>query len=82
MPWAFHVVWYAMTADMVRVDVFGSDTRRQLSQVKSPYIFRSGKKGNCLGSVGRWGVKGYKVKVVNFNPHSTIRYNQYVKPEK
>lgn len=30
----------------------------------------------------RWGVKGYKVKVVNFNPHSTIRYNHYVKPEK
>lgn len=30
----------------------------------------------------KWGVKGYKVKVVNFNPHSTIRYNQYVKPEK
>ena len=30
----------------------------------------------------RWGVKGYKVKVVNFNPHSTIRYNTYVKPEK
>ncbi len=30
----------------------------------------------------RWGVKGYKVKVVNFNPHSTIRYNSYVKPEK
>jgi hypothetical protein len=30
----------------------------------------------------RWGVKGYKVKVVNFNPHSTIRYNTFVKPEK
>lgn len=30
----------------------------------------------------RWGVKGYKVKMLNFNPHSTIRYNQYVKPEK
>lgn len=30
----------------------------------------------------KWGVKGYKVKVVNFNPHSTIRYNTYVKPEK
>lgn len=30
----------------------------------------------------KWGVKGYKVKVVNFNPHSTIRYNSYVKPEK
>lgn len=27
----------------------------------------------------RWGTKGYKVKVVNFNPHATIRYNQYVK---
>ena len=30
----------------------------------------------------RWGVKGYKVKILNFNPHSTIRYNQYVMPEK
>lgn len=30
----------------------------------------------------RWGVKGYKVKVVNFNPHSTIIYNTYVRPEK
>lgn len=30
----------------------------------------------------RWGIKGYKVKVVNFNPHTTIRYNSYVKPEK
>lgn len=27
----------------------------------------------------RWGTKGYKVKVVNFNPHATIRYNQYIK---
>ena len=30
----------------------------------------------------RWGVKGYKVKFVNFNPHSTIIYNTYVKPQK
>ena len=29
----------------------------------------------------RWGTKGYKVKVVNFNPHATIRYNQYIKVE-
>lgn len=27
----------------------------------------------------RWGTKGYDVKVVNFNPHSTIRYNTFVK---
>lgn len=27
----------------------------------------------------RWGIKGYEVKAVNFNPHSTIRYNTYVK---
>lgn len=27
----------------------------------------------------RWGTKGYEVKAVNFNPHSTIRYNTYVK---
>lgn len=27
----------------------------------------------------RWGVKGYEVKVVNFNPHATIRYNTFVK---
>ena len=29
----------------------------------------------------RWGIKGYKVKAVNFNPHSTIIYNRYIKPE-
>lgn len=27
----------------------------------------------------RWGVKGYELKVVNHNPHSTIRYNTVVK---
>lgn len=26
----------------------------------------------------RWKVKGYEVKVANFNPHATIRYNTYV----
>ena len=30
----------------------------------------------------RWGIKGYYVKALNFNPHTTIIYNQYVKPEK
>ena len=27
----------------------------------------------------KWGVKGYEVKVVNFNPHSTVRYNNFVR---
>lgn len=27
----------------------------------------------------KWGTKGYDVKVVNFNPHSTIRYNTFVR---
>ena len=27
----------------------------------------------------RWGVKGYQVKAVNYNPYSTIRYSSYVK---
>lgn len=27
----------------------------------------------------RWGTKGYEVKVVNFNPHSTIKYNTFIK---
>lgn len=27
----------------------------------------------------RWGVKGYRLKTVNFNPHSTIRSNTFVK---
>ena len=27
----------------------------------------------------RWGTKGYEVKAVSFNPHTTIRYNTYVK---
>lgn len=39
-------------------------------------------KHRILWGLIKWGVKGYKVKLVNFNPHSTIRYNSYVKPEK
>lgn len=27
----------------------------------------------------KWGTKGYEVKIMNFNPHSTIRYNTFVK---
>lgn len=30
----------------------------------------------------RWGVKGYKVKIINFNPHAHVIYNRYVMPEK
>ncbi len=26
----------------------------------------------------KWGTKGYKVKLINFNPHSTIQYEQFV----
>lgn len=26
----------------------------------------------------RWGTRGYDVKVVNFNPHSTLTYNSYI----
>lgn len=26
----------------------------------------------------RWGTKGYNVKVLNFNPHSTILYNSFI----
>ena len=26
----------------------------------------------------RWGTKGYDVKVANFNPHSSVRYNTFV----
>lgn len=29
----------------------------------------------------KWGTKGFKVKVINFNPHSTVMYNQYVRME-
>lgn len=27
----------------------------------------------------RWGTKGYGIKIVNFNPHGTVLYNQYIK---
>lgn len=27
----------------------------------------------------KWGVRGYEVKAVNFNPHATIYYNTYIK---
>lgn len=30
----------------------------------------------------RWGTKGYRVKVVNYNPHSTISYKQYIGVDK
>lgn len=29
-----------------------------------------------------WGVKGYWVKLVNYNPKSTVKYNRYIKPRK
>mgnify|MGYP001517268150 FL=1 len=30
----------------------------------------------------RWGTKGYNVKVLNFNPHSTILYNSFIQVHK
>ena len=30
----------------------------------------------------RWGTKGYKVKIVNFNPHARVIYNKYIKAER
>uniref|UniRef100_UPI003FEFAD5E DUF6549 family protein n=1 Tax=Prevotella sp. TaxID=59823 RepID=UPI003FEFAD5E len=30
----------------------------------------------------RWGTKGYNVKVLNFNPHSTILYNSFIQVSK
>ena len=50
-------------------DVVGSDTRGQLLQVKSRYIFRSIKGGNCLGSVGRWGLLRQQWGAL-FTPHT------------
>ena len=30
----------------------------------------------------RWGTKGYRVKVINFNPHSTLLYKRFVTTDK
>lgn len=30
----------------------------------------------------RWGTKGYRVKMVNFNPHARVTYNKYIKAGK
>lgn len=30
----------------------------------------------------RWGTKGYKVSIVNFNPHAHVIYNKYIKAGK
>ena len=30
----------------------------------------------------KWGTKGYQVKTTNFNPHSSIRYNTFVKKKR
>ena len=29
----------------------------------------------------RWGTKGYRLKIVNFNPHARVNYNQYIRVE-
>lgn len=30
----------------------------------------------------RWGTKGYRVKVINYNPHARLLYEQYVRVRK
>jgi len=30
----------------------------------------------------RWGIKGYDVRIVSFNPHSRIKYSRYIEVEK
>ena len=30
----------------------------------------------------RWGTKGYRVKIANFNPHARVTYNKYIKAGK
>lgn len=30
----------------------------------------------------RWGIKGYKITIINFNPKSRIKYNDFIKVEK
>lgn len=30
----------------------------------------------------KWGTKGYQIKIVNFNPHSRVTYNKFIKAEK
>ena len=30
----------------------------------------------------KWGTKGYRLKIVNFNPHARVTYNKYIKADK
>ena len=30
----------------------------------------------------KWGTKGYRLKIVNFNPHARVTYNKYIKAGK
>jgi hypothetical protein len=30
----------------------------------------------------RWGLKGYHVKIANFNPNASVKYNKYIKAER
>lgn len=30
----------------------------------------------------KWGTKGYRLKIVNFNPHARVMYNSFIKREK
>lgn len=30
----------------------------------------------------KWGTRGYRLKIVNFNPHARVTYNRYIKAER
>lgn len=30
----------------------------------------------------KWGTKGYRLKIVNYNPHARVTYNKYIKAER
>lgn len=30
----------------------------------------------------KWGTRGYRLKIVNFNPHARVTYNKYIKADK
>lgn len=67
---SYHDKWvdfrFSASDSVLRYSVRDSITTVVIREYKHRFLF------------WRWGTKGYHIKMVNHNPHSTLRYKQYI----
>lgn len=72
------VFFYRDTWGAFRFSLRDSSLSYQVRDSLSTFVVREYKHGFLFW---KWGARGYKIKIVNFNPHSKIIYSQYIKIE-